>query len=339
MSATPPLVSVLLPVRDAAPTLERCLTSLAAQTLRAHEVVAVEDGSTDGSGDVLEAWAARDPRLTVRRTPARGLVSALNTAAQAARGNLLARMDADDVCHPERLARQCSRFRAAGDVHVLGTCVELRRADGPITDGLLGYVAWQNGLLTHDDIVRDLWVESPLAHPSVMMPAAVLRDLGGYRDFDGPEDYDLWLRAERAGLRFAKLGDALLEWWDSPGRLTRTGPRYADDRFFALKLDSLESRHLGGGRAVVIWGSGPIGKRWSRALRARGHEVSAFVEVSPRKVGTHLHGAPVVNVAEAARFADALHLAAVGQRGRRPAIRAAAAALGLEDGRSLIAVA
>ena len=336
---TAPLVSVLLPVRDAAPTLPRCLESLAAQTLRAHEVVAIDDGSTDGSGDVLEAWAARDPRLTVRHTPARGLVSALNAAAGAARGNLLARMDADDVCHPERLARQWTRLQAGTDVHVLGTCVELRRGDGPITDGLRDYVAWQNGLLTHDDIVHDLWVESPLVHPTVMMPAAVLRDLGGYRDFDGPEDYDLWLRAERAGLRFGKLGETLLEWWDSPERLTRTGHRYADERFFALKLEALESRHLGGGRAVVIWGSGPIGKRWARALRARGHEVSAFVEVHPRKVGTRLHGAPVVEVAEAGRFAAALHLAAVGQPGRRPAIRAAASSLGLEDGRSLIAVA
>jgi hypothetical protein len=248
-------------------------------------------------------------------------------------------MDADDTCAPERLERQWARFQRGPEVDVLGTRVRVAKADGPITDGLRDYVAWQNALLSHDAIVGDLWVESPLVHPSVMMRATALRALGGYRDFDGPEDYDLWLRAEQAGLRFEKLEDVLLDWWDSPARLTRANARYAAARFFALKLAALESRHLARAQGVVIWGSGPIGKRWARALRERGHHVRAFVEVAPRKLGTSIHGAPVVPVTEAGRFAGALHLAAVGQPGRRPAVRAAAAALGLRDGRELIAVA
>jgi hypothetical protein len=75
-------------------------------------------------------------------------------------------------------------------------------------------------------MVADLFVESPLVHPSVMARAAALRALGGYRVFDGPEDYDLWLRAHAAGLRFAKLSEVLLDWRDSPRRLTRRDPRY-----------------------------------------------------------------------------------------------------------------
>ena len=200
------------------------------------------------------------------------------------------------------------------------------------------YVEWQNALLDHAAIVRDLFVESPLAHPSVMMRAQALRALGGYRDFDGPEDYDLWLRARGMGLCFAKTPETLLSWRDTPARLTRRDPRYAPGRFLALKIEALERGPLGPGRAAVVWGAGPVGKGWAKALLARGHTVAAFVEVDRRKIGGTIHGAPVVGV-DSAVGKDALHLAAVGQRGAREKIRAEAARRGLVDGRDLLAVA
>jgi glycosyltransferase involved in cell wall biosynthesis len=333
-----PRVSVLLPVRDAAPTLERCLRSLAAQTLAAYEVVAVNDGSSDDSGRILDAWASRDPRLRVFHTPPRGLVAALVTAVAEARADIVARMDADDVSLPDRLARQWQRLAEPGAPDILGSRVRLHRDDDVPTPGMTAYVDWQNALLDHASITRDLLVESPLVHPSVAMPTSVLRELGGYRDIDGPEDYDLWLRAAHAGLRFGKLPEVLLEWWDSDARLTRASPRYAEKRFFALKVDALLRAHLAQPRPVVIWGAGPIGKGWSRELRARGQEIRAFVEVDPKKLGGRLHGAPVIAVDEAGGVGAALHIAAVGQPGGRQAIRAAAGALGLVEGQDLVAV-
>jgi glycosyltransferase involved in cell wall biosynthesis len=334
-----PLVSVLLPIRNGASTLERCLSSLFAQTLRDHEVIAVDDGSVDGTGALLEGWQRRESRLRVVHTPPLGLVAALNRAASLARAGVLARMDADDTCAPDRLARQWSRLHERPRVDVLGTCVRMCREGGAGAPGMQAYVEWQNALLDHDAMVADLWVESPLVHPTVMMTAATLRGLGGYRAFEGPEDYDLWLRAERAGLRFGKVDDVLLDWWDGPSRLTRSEPRYAAGRFFELKVEALDVRHLGGRAGVVLWGAGPIGKAWSRALRARGRRVLAFVEVHPRKIGTRVHEAPVLPVGEAASIVGALHLAAVGQPGRRAAIRSAAAAHGIDVRRDMIAVA
>jgi hypothetical protein len=204
---------------------------------------------------------------------------------------------------------------------------------------MAAYVRWSNGLLDHHAIARDALVESPLVHPSVMLRAALLRRLGGYRDFDGPEDYDLWLRALAAGARFAKLPQALVLWRDSAARLTRRDPRYARARFLALKLDALETTRLRAPRPLVIWGAGKAGKAWARALLARGHAVAGFVEVDPRKVGQHIHGAPVWPCAGAGRVPGALHLAAVAQPGARARIRAEAARLGLREGRDLVAVA
>jgi glycosyltransferase involved in cell wall biosynthesis len=333
-----PRVSVLLPVRDAAATLGACLASLREQTLEDHEVLAVDDGPHDASGAELAGAARADPRIRVLRAAGHGLVAALNQALAAARAPLVARMDADDIAHPRRLALQAERLACDPATDVLGCRVRcIGTAPG---EGMRAYVDWLNGLVEHDTIVRDLFVESPLAHPSVMMRAPRLVALGGYSDFDGPEDYELWLRAHHAGLRFAKCEETLLDWRDSGGRLTRSDSRYAPERFRAVKVEALGRGLLAGGRPVVLWGAGPLGKAFARALLAAGHRVAGFVEVDPNKIGQRLHGSPVVGVEDlTGRFAGALHLGAVGQPGARERLREEAARRGLVDGENFVAVA
>jgi len=329
---------VLLPVRNAEATLGACLDSLLGQTLGEIEVLAVDDGSADGSGEQLTAVAGRDPRLRPVEARRPGLVPALNLGLASARAALVARMDADDVAAPGRLLAQAERLGSDPGVDVLGCAVELVEDQAMPAPGMRAYVAWQNSLLDHESIVREIFVESPLVHPSVMMRTETLRSLGGYREFPGPEDYELWLRAHRRGLRFAKLGDVLLSWRDSPARLTRKDPRYAPDRFREVKIAALEEGLLHGGRDVVVWGAGPIGKAWARDLARIGHHIAAFVEVDARKIGARIQGAPVLPVHEAG-LRGPLHLGAVGQKGARHRIREAIARLGLEDGRDFVAVA
>ena len=329
---------MLLPVRNAGATLCECLDSLLGQTLPEIEVLAVDDRSTDGSGAQLALRAQRDPRLVPLEAPRPGLVPALNLALGRARAPFVARMDADDVAAPRRLEAQASRLDGDPGVDILGCAVELLEDPQAPAPGMRAYVAWLNTLLDHDAIVRDIFVESPLVHPSVMMRTRGLIELGGYREFEGPEDYDLWLRGHRRGLRFSKLQDVLLSWRDAPGRLTRTDPRYAPDRFRELKIAALEDGLLQGGRDVVVWGAGPIGKSWARALGRLGHRIAAFVEVDGRKIGQRIQGAPVLPVHEAG-LRGPLHLGAVGQKGARARIREAVARLGLQEGRDFVAVA
>ena len=338
-TARVPRVSVLLPVRDAAATLPEALASLRGQTLLDHEVLVIDDGSRDGSGEILEAAAREDPRLRVRRRAARGLVAALNEALYMAASPLVARMDADDVAHPSRLELQAARLASDARTDVLGCRVRWLGAAATGGNGMRAYVDWLNGLIDHDAVVRDLFVESPLAHPSVMMRTAALRRLGGYRVFDGPEDYDLWFRAHEAGLRFGKCPETLLDWRDRAERLTRTDPRYRVERFRDLKVAALGRGPLAGGRPSVVWGAGPVGKALARALADAGHAVVAFVEVDVDKIGQRIQGAPVVGLERVGQFPGALHLAAVGQPGARARIRTEAARLGLAEGRDLVALA
>jgi hypothetical protein len=275
----------------------------------------------------------------VLRTPPRGLVAALGDALAAARAPIVARMDADDVARSRRLEAQVRRLRDDPAVDVLGCRVAIvavgRRPAGA---GMRAYVDWVNALADHEQMARDRFVEAPLVHPSVAMRTATLRTLGGWRDLDGPEDYDLWLRAFDAGLRFGKLAEVLLEWRDSPGRLTRNDARYAPAAFARLKAEALARGPLAD-RPAVVWGAGPIGKSFARALLSAGRNVAAFVEVDPRKIGQRVHGAPVVGVGEARRFEPALHLGAVGQPGARERLRQEARRLGLVDGKDFFAVA
>jgi len=328
---------VLLPVRNAQATLGDCLESLSAQTFPDFELIALDDGSHDASRALLEAAARRDPRVRLVVEPQRGIVAALNQALAHVRAPLIARMDADDVAHPERLALQVLRLARDPDVDLLGCGV--RVIGGVRNAGLRAYAEWSNRLLSHDDITRDLFVESPLVHPSWMARKEAFADLGGYREDAGPEDYDLLLRAYARGMRFAKLPEILLDWRDSETRLTRCDPRYDPDRFRERKIEALVAGPLGVGRPTVIWGAGPIGKSWAKDLRARGVEVRAFIDVHPRRIGQRIHGVLVADVRAATAHAGALHLLALGQPGARERARRLARSLGLSELDDFVAVA
>src|SRR6185503_19685560 len=142
-----PAISILLPVRDAAPWLAASLASLWRQSFRDFEVVAVNDGSRDASGAMLERAARREPRLRVVHTAACGLPLALTTALAASRGALIARHDADDLSHRDRLALQRDHLARHPRVSVVGCRVRLLPAAGA---GMQRWARWHSGLLTHD---------------------------------------------------------------------------------------------------------------------------------------------------------------------------------------------
>jgi len=312
------------------------MTSLVTQTFDAFEVIAVNDGSTDNTADVLTAWARADRRVRTIPTPARGIVSALRTAARHAAGSLFARMDADDIAHPERLAAQIALLDGRPDIVACGTGVRYfpRRQ---VRDGARRYEQWINGVVTPEHIERDLFVECPIPHPTLMIGREVFEAVGGYHDRGWPEDYDLVLRLWAAGHRLAKRPDVLLQWRERPDRLSRTDPRYAEDAFRRCKAYYLARRI--GGRRVVVWGAGPVGKAFALALMDRQRDVAAFVDLDGRKIGQTIHGAPVIHPSAIGTFRSAYVVAAVGSAAARDEIRAALAQAGFAEPGECCAVA
>lgn len=319
---------MLLPVWNAGRYLNGCLRSLSRQTFSDFEVVAVDDGSDDGSGRTLDAWAGNNPGVRVFHRSHRGLVAALNAGLELCRGDLVARMDADDAAHPKRLELQAALLADRPGVDVV-SCLVRHIPVHRIAGGLQTYEEWLNGLRTHEAMFRERFVESPLAHPSAVVRRPVLERVGGWRDAGWAEDHDLWLRLFENGSVFAKVPRVLYFWRDHPGRLTRADVRYSKERFLRLKARFLARGPLAGSPPVVVWGAGPTGRRLARALEAEGIRAAAFVDIDPAKVGRTVRG---VSVADAAELPDGVVVVAVAARGARALIRERLCALGLSEG-------
>ncbi len=331
------LVSVLIPARDAAPTIGAALRSVRAQTLPRWEAVVVDDGSSDGTAEVVRSMAAVDPRIRLLPRPGRGIVAALNDGLDACRAPLVARFDADDLMHKHRLERQVALLRSRPDVSGVSSWVRCfpRRT---MRAGMSLYEQWQNSLLEPDAITHERFVESPLVHPSVTVRRDVLTDAGGWHDTAWPEDWDLWLRLIETGHRFAKVPRVLHFWREGASRLTRNEGRYAAERLTEIRAHYLARGPLRGRRAV-IWGAGPVGKTLSRALDAEGAQVEAFIDVDPRKIGQRVHGKPVLDYSAIRQIRPAMLLAAVGSAKARQQIREAAVSAGFVEGSDFLACA
>jgi len=331
-----PRVSILLPCRNAEATVDEALRSLQQQTQDDFEIIAVDDGSVDGTAAILRHWASLDGRVRTVRTPASGIVAALNTAAAHARGAILARMDADDVAAPERLQRQVALLGESAGIAACGTGVRYfpRRA---LRGGARRYEAWLNGIVSPADVERDLFIECPIAHPTLTMRRTAFEAVGGYRDAGWPEDYDLVLRLWAAGFRLANVAEVLLHWREGRARLSRVDRRYSAGAFRRCKVAFLH--HRVGTRPIVVWGAGPVGKAFARALRAIGTSIAAFVDLDPRKIGQTIHGAPVIEPERITRHRGAYVLAAVGQPHARTEIRSALRDAGFDEPADCCAVA
>ena len=294
-SGAVPRVSILMPFRNAADTIAETLDSIQRQTFGAYELLAVDDGSTDASTRIVTQYAAKDRRIRLYPAPGQGLVPALNHGLRLARSELIARMDADDLMHRERLELQFDYLRAHPQISLV-SCQARAFPEHLVQQGYREYIRWQNLCLSPAQIAANLFVESPLPHPSVMFRREPVLRLGGYRQGSFPEDYDLWLRLHEQGERMAKLPRVLLDWRESPQRTSRQDPRYSREAFDRLRAEYLARCPLltERGRELVIWGAGRKTRKRCAHLLARGYEIQAWVDIDPKKIGNRLRGVPVV---------------------------------------------
>ncbi|WP_432723791.1 glycosyltransferase family 2 protein [Jeongeupia wiesaeckerbachi] len=206
-----PVISIILPCYNAASLLPETLDSISKQTLNDFECIAIDDGSTDATRAVLDAHAAKDPRFTVISRENRGLIATLNEAIARSHGGWIARMDADDIAHPERLARQVAALEASG-ADVCGVGIRFfGERDGvwlpPETDAA---------------IKAALLFNPPFAHPGVMARAALFAQHGYDSRAQHAEDYALWCAFAKAGATFVGIAEPLLDYRVHPGQITQT---------------------------------------------------------------------------------------------------------------------
>lgn len=210
-------VTILLPVRNGKRYLPQTLSSLAHQSFARFELIAVDDGSADGSAEILHDWAAMDPRIRVVQAKGSGLVSALNEGLTLASFELIARADADDLYHPDRLQLQFDHMQLHPEEVLLGA-----RTIKIDSEGRKLFYEYQ--ALTHDEIVQGLIAGygGVVPHPVVMFRKSAVLSVGGYRtEALHCEDLDLWLRLADLG-RLANLPNHLIRYRVHPASVSAT---------------------------------------------------------------------------------------------------------------------
>jgi glycosyltransferase involved in cell wall biosynthesis len=276
-----------MPVFNAESTLVECLDSIFRQSLQDFEIVVVNDFSTDRSVAIMQSY--RDPRIKIFDNKIKGIVPALNLGLQYCQADLVARMDADDVMHVNRLQKQYEVFRQQADITLCATQAR-KFPEEIIQQGYLEYMRWQNACLTKQDIENQIYIESPFAHPTVMFRKQRIIDLGAYRDGNFAEDYELWLRLFHAGESMMKIDEVLLDWRESANRLSRTSPRYSDTAFEKLRAHYLAKDVRLQGRDIVFWGAGRKTRQRMQYLIAQGIKPCAWIDIDVKKAGNEYHG-------------------------------------------------
>lgn len=203
MSLMGPLVSILLPVYNSVAFIESALNSILLQTYQNFELILINDGCTDGTEVILLDFAKKHINVRLINQDNLGYCQSLNNGIDCCEGKYIARMDADDIMHPNRLELQVNYMESNSEVSILGTSIQ--------------YIDVYNNhhrkhiYPTRLEMSKSIFDESPLAHPSVMIRKDVFDQIGKYRENMFPaEDYDLWLRAFTQNIVIDNIKQVLL---------------------------------------------------------------------------------------------------------------------------------
>lgn len=239
-----PKVTVLLPVHNAAKFLGESIPSILGQTFEDFELLVMDDGSTDTGIDIVRGFA--DPRIRLEHNPSNlGIATTLNRGLDMARGDYIARMDADDRACPERLAQQVEHLDRYPNIGVLGSWVRLFGDQPSVVE---------RHPVGADAVLAGLVFDNPLFHPSVMMRRSVLVKHGLRYDpvFSRTEDYELWSRASRyCGLD--NLPHALVEMRAHGGNITATTQDTMTQQTITLLQGHLDSIGITADNSQAAW--------------------------------------------------------------------------------------
>lgn len=211
-----PRVSVLMSVYNGERFLKSSVESILGQRFADFEFIILDDGSTDSTWEILRKYSDRDPRIVlVRNEQNIGLTKSLNRGLKVARGEYLARQDADDISFSNRLELQVKFLEENPDIALVGTDIEIIDENGK-------HLNERNYPSNHESITAELLLKNhAIGHSTVMARLSALKELGGYDEkLPYAQDYDLWWRLSRKK-KVANLPEILLQWRDTPGSISR----------------------------------------------------------------------------------------------------------------------
>jgi glycosyltransferase involved in cell wall biosynthesis len=323
-------ISVVLPFYRHGRELDDAIQSIVAQTHREWELLLVANNPNPEALEIATRRVQQDGRITLLHEARQGIAHALNLGLRRAAFPYIARMDADDSSAPERLERQLAFMQQHPEIGVVACRTRFEPA-AEEAEGFARFVAWQNAVLSPEQHALYRFVESPVAHPSVLFRKNLVEQWGGYDTGSVPEDYELWLRWMDKGVAFQKLPEVLLSWRDGPQRLSRTHPHYSQEAFWGVKSRYLASwlrRHVSPDRKIVVCGASSTVRLRGALLEKEGISLYGYTDVKNR-ILRHDRFVPLVSITAPGRW---FLINAISKRGVGEAVAAHFIGMGFREG-------
>lgn len=285
------LVSIIMPVYNAAPFLADCLKSIQQQSYTNWELIAIDDFSTDASFKLLEEASSFDDRIKIIKNTEKGIIPALSLALKNVSGFFITRMDADDIMPPERISTMTSAFEDAPSKTVVTGLVEYF-SNIEVSAGYKAYQNWLNQNIQSKNPWANVYRECIIASPCWMMRAEELKAAGGFDNLEYPEDYDLVFRLFKNQFQIKALPELLLKWREHPARTSRNSEDYAQDSFFKLKVKRfIEFENIT--ENLVLWGTGIKARLTAKILL---EESTSFIwmDLHPEKYPNGIFGQAIL---------------------------------------------
>ncbi len=261
------MISIVMPVYNAAPYLKECLDSILNQSYKDWELIAVNDYSLDTSMSILKEYAERDARILCFDNTEKGIIPALKLGYSKSSGEYITRMDADDIMPIEKLLLMYTKLQEDPKGVVTGEVEYF--SDGELGDGYKKYERWLNNLVAVNSHYQEVYKECVIASPCWMMSKEQFEMIGAFESKQYPEDYDLCFRMYNNRIKVLPIKEVLHKWRDSSGRASRNDPNYSDNNFLKIKIDYFLLSDHSNTSQLFVWGAGKKGKEISKLLNKK----------------------------------------------------------------------
>jgi glycosyltransferase involved in cell wall biosynthesis len=281
------LISIITPFKNTAQFLPECIDSVLQQSYTNWEMLAIDDGSTDDSFNIVKQYASQDKRIKLYKNEGSGIIHALRIGFKRSRGKLITRMDSDDIMASNKLKVLSDNLHVSGPGHIAIGLVKYF-SDTEINEGYSKYEFWLNGLTSKGENYSEIYKECVIPSPCWMAYRTDLMNCNGFDEDRYPEDYDLTFRFYEYGFKCIANKNLLHYWRDYSTRTSRTHPHYSQNYFLEIKMHYFIKLDHKPQRPLTVWGAGFKGKTIAKILIEKNIPFYWICD-NPNKIGRKIY--------------------------------------------------
>jgi glycosyltransferase involved in cell wall biosynthesis len=282
------MVSIIIPYKNPLPYFEDCLKSIVNQSYKKLQIILVNDHSTDDSEKLALKYSIEDSRIELINNIGSGIVDALNTGSEIAKGKFITRMDADDIMSENKIEILRSLLKKKKTKHIAVGSVKYFASKKPMGDGYLKYANWLNELTYNEKNFKEIYKECTIPSCGWMMHRSDFEDIKGFKKLNYPEDYDFLFRVYYNQIKLTATKEIIHLWRDHPMRTSRNSKDYLFENFIPLKIRYLIENELKPKEEMVLWGSGKKGKLVAKKL-IKNNCSFTWISNNPKKIGFEIY--------------------------------------------------